>query len=76
MISPNHRASPVMIRPRLIVALCILETPRPNFLVRHRRRTADAMLVFVVGEILAVNAEAICERTAADDQASAGPQSA
>ena len=76
MISPNHRASPVIIRPRLIVAPCILETPRPNILVPHRRRTADAMLVFVVGEILGGNAEAICERTAADDQASAGPQSA
>jgi hypothetical protein len=34
------------------------------------------MLVFVAGEILGGNAEAICERTAADDQASAGPQSA
>ena len=61
----------MIIRPRLIVAPCILETPRPNILVLHRRRISDAMLVFVVGEILAVNAEAICERTAADDQASA-----
>ena len=76
MINPNHRASPVIIRPRLIVAPCILETPRPNILVLHRRRISDAMLVFVVGEILGGNAEAICERTAADDQASAGPQSA
>ncbi len=76
MISPNHRASPVIIRPRLIVAPCILETPRPHILVLHRRRISDAMLVFVAGEILGGNAEAICERTAADDQASAGPQSA
>ena len=76
MISPNYRASPVIIRPRLIVAPCILETPRPNILVLHRRRISDAMLVFVAGEILGGNAEAICERTAADDQASAGPQSA
>ncbi len=76
MISPNHRASPVIIRPRPFVAPCILETPRPNFLVPHRRRTADAMLVFVAGEILGGNAEAICERTAADERASAGPRSA
>ena len=76
MISPNHRASPVIIRQRPDVAPCILERPRPHILVLHRRRICDAMLMFVEGESLGGNAEAICERTAADDQASARPQSA